>query len=258
MSAERTLTDLFHEVLDAEDVSGPFQRLQLELDKSTGAAHRRRARRTFMTRNRLVLLAAALVLIIGASVFVSSRVYSYLHVGSVPAGSNGTTTVAQLLARPIQFSHIAAGQTCPAAGPSTQGLNGAGPVYIAGGTTPDTDTNWGHYGSSAFLTPPGLAGPVLIRVTDLSSGQPLVQVGPYAAGPVTGTDTVNGVAVERHGYIVLDTAHPPATTRNFLNNPYVAWPNEYGWAHTTTGFCTGIQIDGPSFTELINDQVNPS
>ena len=211
-----------------------------------------------MTRNRLVLLAAALVLIIGVSVFVSARVYSALHVGSsVPAGGIGTA-VQQLLARPIQFPHVAAGQPCPTAGPSTNGLSGDGPVFIGAGDTLDTNTNWGHYGSSMLLTPPGLVGPVVIRATDLSSGRPLVQVGPFAAGPVSGTDTVNGVAVKRHGYVVLDTDHPPTTTYNFLSIPYNQWPNEVGWAHTSTGFCVGIQIDGPAFSELIRGQVDPS
>ena len=260
MSGERALVDLFHEALDAEDVARPFQRLQFELENPNGTARGRRARRTFMTRNRLVLLAAALVLIIGLTVFVSARVYGTLHVSSVPAGTASTTTVDQLLARPIQFGHVAAGQTCPTAGPNPYaGLQGTGPVYLADGSTPDTNTDWGHYGSSIVLTPPGMVGPVLIRGTDLSSGRPLVQVGPYAAGPVSGADTVNGAAVERHGYIVvLNTGHPPTTTYTFLNKPYLQWPNEYGWAHTTTGFCVGIQIDGPSFTELISDQVNPS
>ena len=258
MSFERALSELFVDELDRLDVSDPFQRLQTELEKP-GAAGARRERRSFMTRNRLVLLAAALVLIIGVSVFVSARVYSGLHpVSTMPAGSSGRVTVAQLLARPIHFAHIAAGQTCPAAGPSTNGLNGGGPVFIGAGSTAETSTNWGYYGSSMILTPPNMEGPVLIRTTDLSSGQPLVEVGPFGAGPVSGTDNVNGVAVKQHGYIVLDTDHQPTTTYDFLNVRYVKWPTEFGWAHTATGFCVGVQIDGPSFTELINDQVDPS
>ncbi|HEV2218718.1 MAG TPA: hypothetical protein VGV88_14250 [Candidatus Dormibacteraeota bacterium] len=259
MRLERALIDLFHEALDAEDVAGPFQRLQLELEKPSGAMYRRSARRILMTRNRLVLLAAALVLIVGVSVLVGTHAYSGLHVGqSAPAGGSGKTALDQLLARPIQFKSIPAGQTCPASGPNTDGLLGGGPVYIGAGLTADTSTNWGHYGSSTLLTPPGMVGPVLLRATDLSTGLPLAQVGPYAAGSVSGNDTVNGAAVQRHGYAVLDTSHPPTTTYDFLNSPYVQWPGEYGWAHTTTGFCVGIQIDGPSFTELIRDQVNPS
>jgi hypothetical protein len=131
-------------------------------------------------------------------------------------------------------------------------------VFIGDGDTSDMNTTWGHYGSSTLLTPPSIVGPVLIRATDLSSGRPLVQVGPFAAGPVSGTDSVNGVPVKQHGYVVLDTDHPPTTTYDFLSIPYIQWPTEYGWAYTTTGFCVGIQIDGPSFTELINDQVDAS
>jgi hypothetical protein len=213
---------------------------------------------TLFTRNRLVLLAAALVLIIGASVFVSARVYSGLHSGqTVPAVNSAKPAVEQLLARPIQFEHIAAGQTCPATGPYTNGLSGGGPVYIDAGPTRDTNTIWGHYGSSEILTPPGMVGPVVIRATDLSSGRPLVQVGPYGAGPVSGTDDVNGETVQQHAYVVLDTDHPPATTYYVSNTRYNLWPNEYGWAHTDTGFCVGVQIDGLSFTELIHNEVTP-
>jgi hypothetical protein len=255
---ERALSELFIDELDRLDVSDPFQRLQIELEKP-GAARARQGRRIFMTRNRTVLLAAALVLIIGVTIFVSARAFSGLHPGTtVPAGGTGKTAVEQLLARPIQFNHIAAGQTCPAGGPHTDVLEGAGPVYIGLGSTRDTDTSWGHYGSSTILTPPGMVGPVLIRATDLSSGQPLVHVGPYAAGPAVGTDNVNGGAVTRHNYTVLDTDHPPTTTYDVFNTPYVQWPEEYGWAHTSTGFCVGVQIDGPSFTELIRDHVTPS
>lgn len=258
MSAERNLGELFHEALDPEDVSGPFRRLQYAFDKP-GAAGARQGRRIFMTRNRLLLLAAALVLIIGLSVFAGARAFSTFHVGSsVPAGSSSKTTVEQLLARPIQFAPIAAGQTCPPSNPDVNGLQGDGPVYIGLGSTPDTDTSWGHYGSGTLLTPAGMPGPILVRATDLSSGGSLAQVGPYAAGPVYGADTVNGVAVQRHGYVVLDTAHPPTTTYSVHNTRYVGWSNEYGWAHTSTGFCVGIQIDGPSFTELIREQVDPS
>jgi hypothetical protein len=255
---ERALSELFRDELDRLDVSGPLQRLQYELEKP-GAARARQGRRIFMTRNRLVLLAAALVLIIGVSVFVSARAYSALHVGSaVPAGSGAKTTVQQLLARPIQFGHIAAGQTCPATGPTTKELVGGGPVYIAPGSTTETDTSWGHYGSSVLLTPPGMVGPVILRSIDLSSGRPLVEVGPFGAGPAYGTDNVNGVAVTQRTYVLLDTDHPPATTYDVSSTPYTQWPAEYGWAHTSTGFCVGIQIDGPSFTELIHNQVDRS
>jgi hypothetical protein len=255
---ERALSELFRDELDRLDVSGPLQRLQYELEKP-GAARVRQGRRIFMTRNRLVLLAAALVLIIGVSVFVSARANSALHPGSpVPAGTSGKTAVQQLLARPIQFKPIAAGQTCPARGPNTDGLQGGGPVYISAGSTPDTDTSWGHYGSSTLLTPPGMSGPVILRAIDLSSGRPLIEVGPFGAGPVYGTDNVNGVAVTQHAYNLLDTDHPSTTTYDVSGTPYAQWPAEYGWAHTSTGFCVGIQIDGPSFTELIRDQVTPS
>lgn len=257
MSYERSLSELFIDELDRLDVSDPFQRLQIELEKP-GAARARRRRRIFMTRNRLVLLAAALVLIIGVSVFVGTRVNSSLHpVTTVPGGSSGKTTVAELLARPIQFQPIAAGQICPPDGPSTNGFGGAGPVYEGGDGGWSAVTVWGIYGSSFLLTPPGLVGPVVLRAIDLDNGQPLVHTGPYAAGTVVGTDTVDGVKVNLYSALAFDTDHPPKTTYAFGGSTYVQWPTRFGWPHTQTGYCTGIQIDGPSFTELLRSGVDP-
>jgi hypothetical protein len=82
MTDERALSQLFRDTLDRLDVSGPSQRLQIELEKPS-ANLRRRGRRIFMTRNRLVLLAAALVLLVGVSVFASVRALSGINqVGS--------------------------------------------------------------------------------------------------------------------------------------------------------------------------------
>ncbi len=257
MTDERALSDLFHDVLDREDASGPFQRLQIELEKP-GAARSHRGRRIFMTRNRLVLLAAAMVMIIIAGLLVGARLYhDYQNTSQVPAGHPGQATVAQLLARPLQFKQLAASEPCPQDGPFTRSLSGAGPVYL-GGRSDYTDTNWGHYNTSDFIiTPPGLVGPVVVRAVNLRNSQPLVFLGPYGTGPLYGTDTVGGKSVNQFAAMAFDTDHSPTTTYDFPT-PYVQWLVEDGWPHTQTGFCVGIQIDGPNFSEVIHDQVAPS
>lgn len=249
MNDERALVQLFHEVLDRQDFSGPFQRLQLELEKP-GAAARRRGRRIFMTRNRMVLLAAALVLILGVGVFVSARALNgtnHTH-SSIPA-SDGTA-VAGLLARPLQFHK---GTPCQPDGPFTDFLLGAGPVFDV--PSSGVHTPWGYYSREFLLTPPDLLGPVVVRPLNLKSGKPLLFVSPYGAGPVYGTDTVDGKSVNQYAALSLDTDHPPDTRYEFRGTSYVQWPFQVGWPSTESGFCVGIQVDGPAFTEVYYDHV---
>jgi hypothetical protein len=253
---ERALSQLLRGELDRMDVTGPFQRLQIELEKP-GAARQRRGRRIFMTRNRLVLLAAALVLLLGVGVFVSARALSELNkVGSPnPAGPVDKVAVAKLLALPLQFKPLAAGQPCPQQGPVTRGLLGSGPVFGQGAPV-DYSTTWGAYTFSEFvITPPGLVGPVVLRAENLRTGSPGVFVGPYAAGPVEGTDKINGKSVNQYTAAALDTDHPPKTSFDF-GSPYVQWTIEQGWPHSS-GFCAGLQINGPAFTEVIYADVGP-
>jgi len=245
---EQAISDLFHDALDREDVSAPFQRLQIELEKP-GAAHRRAGRRIFMTRNRLVLLAAALVLVLGISVVVSARLLNVPRVGQTINAAPDKTTVAQLLARPLLFSLRPGLVTCPNDGPITDGLFGAGPVYGAGGHA-DTTTNWGAYDTGMVITPSGMQGPVVLRGENLITGQPMVTYGKYTAGPVYRTDLIGGKTTDLYTASALDTAHPPAQTYPFLNATFHEWLVKQGWPHNT-GFCAGLQIDGPDFSEQI-------
>ena len=233
MTTERALVDLFHYALDAEDVAGPFQRLQLELDRSTGAASRRRARRTFMTPNRIAVLAAALIAILTAGILVGTRLYndSRNH-SAVPA-----TSVADLLARPLKLPSIEAGQKCPD-GPYSQGGLGNGPVHALSGT--ESDSSWGSYAFVPFRTDPGLQGPIIVRGKDLVTGSPVIFLGQYGIGPVKGSDTVDGQAFKQYEAVELDPGHKPASHM---------WSIYEGLPHGNSG-CVGTQVDGPGFTEV--------
>jgi hypothetical protein len=254
---EQALSDLFHEELDHEDVSGPFQRLQLELE-SPRAARRRRGRRIFMTRNRLVLLAAALVLVLGVTVFVSARLFNANRVGQTINAGPDKTKVAQLLARPLKFQYPQPGlEACPADGPFTDGFLGGGPVFGSTGSRGLTITNWGSYGYPLLLTSEAEKGPIVMRALNLRTGVMAAFLDPHAGGPVTGTDIVNGKTVNQYGAVVLDTDHSPAATIEFRGSKWVAWEITHGWPKFSTGFCSGMQIDGPDFTEIIYGTMTP-
>jgi len=259
VTTERALIDLFHEALDAEDVAGPFQRLQLELENPTGATRARRARRTFMTRNRLALLAAALVILVVASVLVGTRIYSsQLHnTSGIPAGDNRPQTyqaaVTQLLGRPLHFQALKPGDPCPYSSDS-YGLLGQGPVYgdvIGVGST----TSWGTYWSVAVLTPPGLAGPVIVRSRDLTHGSPVLDIGPIGAGPIYGTDVYQGKTENQFQAVALDTDHVTKGDHALGGTNYKQWSWLQGFETGWGGGCVGAQIDGPGFSEIFYSDV---
>ena len=233
MTTERALIDLLHEALDAEDVAGPFQRLQLQIEKSTGASPGRRIRRNFMTPNRIAVLAVTLIAILLAGLLVGTRLYSdYRSHSSIPA-----TTVSDLLARPLKLSHVAAGQQCPD-GPYSAGGFGKGPVYGLDGT--QSDSSWGSYWFVGLKADKGIEGPVIFRGQDIVRGYPLTFLGQYGVGPIVGTDTVDGQTLQQYQALQLDTVHPPAgRTWNF----YQGFP--HGWSG-----CVEFQVDGPTFTEV--------
>lgn len=246
MTDDRAVYDLLHETLDSIDISGPFQRLQLELEKP-GAARRLRGRRIFMTRNRMVLIAAALVLLLGAGVVLTARITSGLnHVGQTIPGGINQGAVAQLLSLPLTLPHVNASDQCQD-GPYTGPFYGAGPV-LGNGNGPNP-TAWGSYWDVFFYIPIDQKGPIVVRGEDLRTGVPVVFLGEYGVGAAYGTDVYNGKTQVQFTAIAFDTAHPP--TRSQLNNPpgaFGKWTATDGIKHGWTG-CFGFQVDGPGFSE---------
>ena len=248
MTDERALTQMFHEVLDGQDVSSAFQRLQLELEKP--GAHTRRGRRTiFMTRNRLVLLAAALVLLLGISIVIGTRAFRVSPVGQTINAGQNKAAVAQLLARPLHLQRVQKPNSyadCPS-GPFTYNWFGTGPVYGNGG--PSTDTAFGRYWDVDLRADLGTKGPIVFRGQDIVLGRPLIFLTSYGTGPVYGTDTLNGKTVNQYTAIALDISQ---------GHPYGApaigtyWAFKQGFMHGWSG-CVGFQVDGPDFSETFYD-----
>ena len=258
MTDERALYDVLHETLDRIEVSEPFQRLQLQLEMPA-AARRHRGRRIVMTRNRTILLAAALVALVALSVLASTRLFpDYRNNSQTPAATLGIdqAVVTQLRARPLALPVLKAGAQCPTSpyapinyGPGTTDF-GAGPVYVVGSSP--TSSAWGNYFDVKYVTGPSLQGPVLIRARDLRTNETVVFVGPYASGSVVGSDTVEGKAVLQHADAVFDAAnHQHSELGNGLGT--TAWgifPIRQGIS-TNFSHCFGVQFDGPGFTEII-------
>lgn len=237
MTDERALVEMFHSALDRQDVSGPFQRLRLELEKP-GAARLRTGRRIFMTRNRLALLAAALVLIVLSGVFFGTRLLT--PTAQVPAGAG------QLLTRPLTLSHVTTAASCPDgpyttvhSGPFTYLAYGKGPVYALAGTT--ITTSWGTYWNITATVDPHTAGPIVVRGKDLITGWPVVFTGAYGVGAPYGTDVLDGSGAVQYTAIAFDPSRPESGGK---------WSWRSGMKHGWSG-CDGLQVDGPSFSETL-------
>jgi hypothetical protein len=159
-----------------------------------------------------------------------------------PAGG-GQSQLAQLESRPLVLPTPTSQFDCKSGPYNPAGSLGKGPVYGDGGGT--SSTSWGIYYHNLAYAETAITGPILVRANDLFTHEPVVFVGQYAAGPVAGPDTVDGVAVEQHTELVFDTSHASTspTTHKF------AWPFIAGVPHTWSG-STGWQIDGVGFSEV--------
>ena len=207
----------------------------------------RKERMALRLRVSLALVAAVLIAAVGVAAVME---WNVLHNNVSPAGV-GLTSVQLLEARPITLPTVQSAGQCPESATATSPRYpyGTGPVYADGG--PETGTDWGHYWDVIWYAAPNLKGPVLIRGRDLiTTDRRVVFVGPFAAGPVIGTEPNMG---EQHTELVLDAGKPPT---HDTSNRYSAWHIRQGMSNGWVG-CVGFQIDGPGFSETITTFAAP-
>jgi len=207
----------------------------------------------------LIALASALV---GASLMRDWRNWSTAH----PPPQINQTQLKGLEAQPLQIPVVPAGAACPissltdvsAHGPEPL-LFGDGPVYATQlGAYQPIKTNWGTWTTlSLEVDTTRVSGPILIRATDLHTGQRLAfaQI-PFAApgqagdgiptGKAVGTDVIQGTAEQLYPELVLDTSRPYAGTKK---GDWPVFKGLVGYPGSATG-CFGFQIDGSHFTEV--------
>jgi hypothetical protein len=225
--------------------------------ESTAARNSRPGRRPWITglRGGLALVAALLVVLIVATVLIGGRVWhdwTIFNTRPAPAGQTDKAALAALEARQVQLPVVAADAACPAgpsntiddgSGPSSR--LGNGPVY--GDAMNGVETAWGWYFGVTYWTNPELRGLVLIRGRDLRNGTPVVFLGEYGAGQVTGTDTLDGKTVVQHSELVFNASNHPATSGT---SKWGIYRLRQGIARDWT-MCTGFQIDGDGFSEVL-------
>jgi hypothetical protein len=183
--------------------------------------------------------------------------------GSTPAAATSPGTLltaaersdlASLEGRPVKLAALGPNGTCPETAMTTikpyedqlvsTQLYGNGPVFGAGG--PPSYTKANVFYKVSYLADPTVTGVVLVRIATLDGAHKGVFVGLYGAGPVTGTDTIDGKRVDLRGEAApgLGSAQGPT-----LAAGWASWPVLQGvdisWK------CVVIQIDIQSATEAV-------
>ena len=209
-------------------------------------SRRRREQLILRMRVPLSLVAVFMLIALVVGLLIGGRLvqdWSSFHNGA-PAGGGTQSVLAQLEARQLNLPTPATRLDCVSTPINLGGSIGKGPVFAdPGGIW--TITSWGNYFHNGAHADTNVSGPVLVRATDLFTRVPVVFVGQYAAGPVVGQDTVDGVVVEQHTELVFDTSN---ALKSSAGHKY-AWPFTAG-APTSWSGSTGWQIDGVGFSDV--------
>ena len=209
----------------------------------------------------LGLIAAALVLVLVAGLFIGGRFWRTQNAAPATITQN---ELKSLESRPLNYPLVSQGAECPVTQPKlNQQLGmaiGEGPVYL-GNTNIYEKGDWGQWVGLGFIYYPAPEpGSILIRAKDLKSdaqvsfaNYPLAPTAITAAGPVLGSaDVVNHRVQLRAEATFPDPWHAkPIDKKGDLPLLIVLFGMQTG-----SSGCIGFQIDGPNFTE--NFVLNPA
>lgn len=241
MSLRKQIHSAFDEVA-APTFGVPERVVQTVL--AEGPSRQRRERMMLRLKVPLSMVAVFVAIALVVGVLIGGRLMQDWNSfrNSAPAGG-GQSQLAQLESRPLVLPTPASFAGCNSGPFNSVGSYAKGPVYGIGGGT--STTSWGFYYHNIAYAETDITGPILVRAIDLFTHEPVVFVGQYAAGPVVGHDTVDGVALYQHTELVFDTGQSSKSP-----SPHkFAWPFLAGVPKTWSG-STGWQIDGVGFSEV--------
>jgi len=201
------------------------------------------------------LAAAALVVVLIAGLVIGGRVWRDAANGNLgQASSINQSDLHKLESKALVLPVLLPGGVCPFS-PDTRQLGmqgtvlGDGPVYMYDAWALGTTVQQGDWGAFAFYYVAKDPGIVLVRAGDLATRQafPFAQysdgtTGAVAAGPVLGTDRLNGETIRMHPEAVLQD---PSRLKP-LNQQLIVM-----FAIPRATLCWAFQFDGPGFTETI-------
>jgi hypothetical protein len=242
VSLRRDTHSAFDEI--APSMAGLSERV-VQTVLTENSSRQRRKRLMFRVRGPLSLVAVFALIAMAGAVLIGGRMihdWNLFH-NSAPVGDSYQSQVAQLEAVPLHLPVFASQLDCKSGPFNSVGSLGSGPVYGDGGV--QSQSTWGVYFSIVAYADTGVAGPILVRARDLFTGQPVVFVGQYAAGPVVGSDTFDGHTYDQHAELLLNTSTSDKQAVShkfvwrFVSEVPTSWSGSTGW-----------QIDGIGFSEV--------
>lgn len=204
----------------------------------------RRKRLILRLRVPLSMVAVFVLIALVVGVLIGGRLiqdWNSFH-NAAPAGG-GQTELAQLENRPLNLPAPASYLDCKSGPYNSAGAFGSGPVYGVGGGT--STSNWGTYFHNGAYAETRIAGPILVRARDLFTLQSVIFVGQYAAGPVVGSDMVDGQSYKQHLELLLDESSSSKQNKTHKFDWAFMAGVPSGWSGST-----GWQIDGVGFSEV--------
>jgi hypothetical protein len=209
-----------------------------------GPSRRRKERMMLRLRVPLSLVAVFVAIALVVGVMIGGRLMQDWNSFRKPApAGGGQSQLVQLESRALVLPTPASQFDCKSGPFNSAGSLGKGPVFGDGGGT--SSTSWGVYYHNVAYAETDIKGPILVRANDIFRHEPVVFVGQYAAGPVVGHDTVDGVAVEQHTELAFDTSQASKSPSqhkfdwHFIAGVPDSWSGSTGW-----------QIDGVGFSEV--------
>jgi hypothetical protein len=199
---------------------------------------------TYRLRISFTLVAAVLLVAVVAAAIMT---WNTLHSSVSPSGSLEQTTVQQLEARPLHLPVFTSQKACMSGPTNPDRSFGSGPLFRSP-VTSSWNTSWGRYYDYDIYTDVRITGPVLVRARDLFTRDAIVFVGPYAAGPIVGSDVFDGPKVTQRPEAIFDASQATATV-DFRGAMHAfVWRFIAGAATDSSG-SSGWQIDGINFSE---------
>jgi hypothetical protein len=243
VSLRRDTHSAFDEI--APSMAGLSERV-VQTVLTENSSRQRRERLMFRMRGPVSLVAVFALIAIVAAVLIGGRMihdWNLFH-NSAPARDSYQSQVAQLEAVPLRLPVFASLADCKSGPFNSAGSLGSGPVYGDGGQK--SSSTWGAYFSIVAYADTGIAGPILVRARDVVTGQQVVFVGQYAAGPVVGSDTFDGHTYDQHAQVLLNTS---TSDKQAVGSHKFVWQFMDGVPASWSG-STGWQIDGIGFSEV--------
>jgi hypothetical protein len=194
---------------------------------------------TLRFRAPLSFVAVLLSIAVVAGILVGGQILrerNSVH-NAAPAGGN-VSPLAKVEARPLDLPAVASGAQCPTGpyGPASE--IGTGPFHVSRSTLIG-QTDWGNYYHDILYSDRYVAGPVIVRASDLQTKEPMIFIGDGATGSIIGSDSVDGQTYQQHLEFLVPNVDEP-----------LGWQFTVGVPWSTSPRCIGWQVDSPGLTEV--------